>query len=98
MSTSLGRRVFAGLLLLTLNLSTLTHIAFSQSRGPTQRQTAQKKQAPQYGDKTASCDGWRGKVKYVQNVNEEGVKDKGQYGYEKHTRIVQVDAEVVATG
>ena len=63
MSTSRGRRVFVGLLLLTLNFSTLTNIAFSQRRGPAQRQ------APQYGDKAESCNGWLGKVTYVQNVN-----------------------------
>lgn len=98
MSTSRGRRVFAGLLLLTLNLSTLTNIAFSQRRGPAPRQTAQKKQAPQYGDKAESCNGWRGKVTYVQNIDEERNNNKGQYGYEKFTRIVQVNAEVNATG
>ena len=97
MSTSRGRRVFAGLLLLTLNLSTLTSIAFSQRRTPAGRQTAQK-QAPQYGDKAESCSGWRGKVTYVQNVNQEGFRDKGQYGYEKSAHIIQIYAEVNATG
>jgi hypothetical protein len=78
MSTSRRQRVFVCLLLLTLNLSTLTNIAFSQRRGPAQRQAAQK-QAPQYGDKAESCNGWCVKVTYVQNVNQEAFKYKGEY-------------------
>src|SRR5205085_2877970 len=91
------RKAISLILGLTFILAPLVNSAVAQRRRTSAPSRMQAAKAP--GDEeNKSCDGWRGKVTYTQQVNDEGYKNKGEFGYEKSTRVVQVEAEAVFAG
>ena len=95
-------KLFKTLLIYKLNFLLLLSIfvqlpAAAQRRAgapsPKKKQTA--KADFEKGEK--SCDGWRGLITYVQNVNEESVKNEDG-GYKKFVQIIQLTAEVNMAG
>lgn len=98
MNTTISQKTIASFLVLTFLFTFFSSASFAQRRGRTTTPNKQQTAKVPIEKSDEVCEGWRGKITYTQNINDERLNNKGEFGYEKYTRVVQVNAEVVLAG